>query len=327
MFDKLNGMFAFAIYDGYKIILARDIAGEKPLYYTEKPFQFASELKALDGDCKEFPRASYGIYNFKEFKIKPYWTLKKRDIDLRTAVDELDYLLGDSVRLRTRSDVPYGLYYSGGMDSTLISTYHDFKYKFTYRNKDYTKEFRKTFPKILWHLDYPTTHFSPFGFWKLAEEASKKVRVILSGEGGDELFGGYTRYLTPHFNYLAQQAFPSYKRQFSPAISVTEQGWEEFNDNMQVLLRIGDRMASAWGVENRCPFLDKRIIEFAYSLPDDWKIRGFQTKWILQELLKRRLPEYKQFEKTGLFCAVNKWIGVKDSYDKTQYMELQDKLM
>ena len=321
--DKFNGMFAFAIYDGKKIFLARDIAGEKPLYYTAKPFRFASEAKALGFDCEEFPPASYGIYDFKNFVIKPYWTLKRRDINIKTAEEELEWLLEDSVKLRTRSDVPYGLYYSRGIDSSLLATFHDFRYKFTYRDADYAKEFKKIFPKILWHLDYPIDSFSPFGLWKLAEMASQKVKVVLSGEGADELFGGYARYVLPEFNYQARKQFPSYPSMFQPAMSVQESGWNEFNGNLRKLLRMGDRVSSAFGLENRCPFLDRRIIEFAFSLPNELKINGVETKVILQNILKRRNPSYRPIEKKGLYCSVNKWIGSKNVFDKTDYMELQ----
>lgn len=330
MFDKFNGMFAFAIYDTkrQKIILARDIAGEKPLYYKKSPFEFASEAKALGFKCEEFPPANYGVYDLKSKRltIKPYWTLKPIKIS-NDPVSELEALIKDSVKLRTRSDVPYGLYYSGGVDSSLISTFHDFKYKFTYKNGDYAKEFKKVFPKILWHLDYPVEHFSPFAMWKLAEMASKKVKVVISGEGADELFGGYIRYVLPDFNSRAQEYFPSYKNMFEPAESVHDAGWREFNGNMRVLLRMQDRMSSALGLENRCIFLDKRIIEFAFSLSDSWKILGFETKVILKQILFNRNPKFKDFEKTGLFCNVNKWLGVpEEGFGKKTYMKLQKDL-
>lgn len=321
--NKFNGMFAFAIYDGKKIFLARDIAGEKPLYYTKRPFRFASEAKALGFDCEEFPTASYGIYDFKKLVIKPYWRLQQRDINLKTAEEELEWLLEDSVKLRTRSDVPYGLYYSGGIDSSLLATFHDFRYIFTYRDANYAKEFKRIFPKILWHLDHPIESFSPFGLWKLAEMASRKVKVVLSGEGADELFGGYVRYVVPEFNYQARKRFPSYPLMFTPAQSVQESGWNEFNGNLRTLLRMGDRMSSAFGLENRCPFLDKRIIEFAFSLPNELKIQGCDTKVILQNILRRRNPSYRHIEKKGLFCSVNKWIGSNNIFDKKDYMKLQ----
>lgn len=315
--DRFNGMFAFAIYDGKKIFLARDIAGEKPLYYTS-PFQFASEAKVFKR-YKEFPPAHYGIYDFKTLKLKRYWNCPKRKINLKTAEEELEWLLEDSIKLRTRSDVPYALYYSGGVDSTLISTFHKFQ-KFTYKGNK--KEFLKDTKKIYYYLDYPIESFSPYGLWSLAKRASKKVKVVLSGEGADELFGGYIRYVKPEFNYQAQKEFPSYKEMFKPAKSVNQSCWEEFNGNMRELLRMGDRMSSAWGLENRCPFLDKRIIEFAFSLPNEMKIKGTETKIILKNILKKRM-RYKDIEKKGLYIPVNKWIGSKELYEKNDYLKFQ----
>ena len=80
-----------------------------------------------------------------EYKIKKYWVFKQRKINLKTAEEELEYLIKDSVKLRTRSDVPYGLYFSGGVDSSLISTFHNFKHKFYF---DARLEWKKEFLKI-----------------------------------------------------------------------------------------------------------------------------------------------------------------------------------
>lgn len=326
--SRLNGMFAFAIYDGKKIWLARDIAGEKPLYFRRKPFAFASEAKALGWKCEEFPPAHVGFYDLLSGNIEtwPYWELKKRNIDPRHAEGELWELLEDSIRLRTRSDVPYALYYSGGIDSSLIRTFHKFEHEFTYEDGDHAMEFFKTLGKIVWHLDYPISSFSPFGLWKLAEAASKKVKVVLSGEGADELFGGYIRYLPKHLYHVCKKEFPSYQGMFDPSESVTEAGWKDFNGNMRELLRMGDRMAAAFGIENRCPFLDKRIIEFAFSLQDEFKVRELKTKWILRRILERRNPRYRHIEKRGLFCDVNKWIGSEDGFGKKDYLAMQESI-
>ena len=134
------------------------------------------------------------------------------------------------------------------------------------------------------------------------------------------------RYVQPHFNFLAQKAFPSYKGMFLPGESVSVAGWREFNGNLQELLRMGDRMSSAFGIENRCPFLDKRIIQFAFSLPDHLKINGLETKVILRRILKKRDPEYKDIEKKGLYCSVPGWLGSNSPFDKKEYMRLQNQL-
>ena len=324
--DRFNFMGAFAISNGTDVFLARDIAGEKPLYYRVAPsFSFASEAKALGYDCVEFPPAHYGIYNIgnRNLDIRKWWSPPQGGTycgTLGDAITGLDILLADSVRLRTRAHVPYGLYRSGGIDSSLISSYHNFEHQFTYDDTHSTEEeFKETFPKILWHLDYPVKTFSPFGLWKLAEEASKKVKVVLSGEGADELFGGYVRFVPNEFNRKAQHLFPSYQALFPYKDMLAE----EFNGNMRELLRMGDRMAAAYSIENRCPFLDRRVIEFAMRLPMEFKIQGYETKVVLRELIKRRLPTYQFEEKKGLYVKVNEWLGESNPFDKRVYLEYQ----
>lgn len=324
--NKLNGMFAFAIYDGQNVFLARDIAGEKPLYYTTEPFAFASEAKALGFDCKELPPAHSLKYNLRTNKIskKRWWSFKQQHIQIETAEEELDYLLKDSIRLRTRSDVPYVLYLSDGVDSNLIRTYQPFLTA-TYVDDPFDKQdFFKSIERIVWHLDYPVDSFSAFALWTLAKETHQVgAKVVLSGEGADELFGGYVRYVPNAMNLKARDTFPSYET-FFPIKS--DPGFADFNGKMQTLLRMGDRMASAHGVENRCPFLDRRIIEFAFSLPNQLRAYGMDTKIILKSLLKKRLPSYQFGEKHGLYCSVNKWMGVDDPFSKKEYLQLQQRI-
>ncbi len=333
--DKFNGMYAFAIYDGKQLFLARDIAGEKPLYYKENPFEFASEAKALNWDCKEFPPAHYGVYDFrtKKLKLTRYWKSTIRSIDPRTAQEELEWLLGDSVRLRTQADVPYGLYLSEGVDSNLLKTFHNFDNTFTYKDGNYKRDFLRNVEKIVWHLDYPTKHFTPYALWRLARMASEGVKVVLSGEGADELFGGYVRYVPTALNYYAKEKYPSYSSMFpydnyGKVDPITGMGITEFSTNLRELLRMGDRMASAFGIENRCPFLDKRIIDFAFSLPPELKINLLDTKVILRDILQKRNPEYKEVEKHGLAPPINKWIGAKGGkYDKTEWLKYQKTIL
>ena len=328
MLERFNGMFALAIYDGKRVFLARDIAGEKPLYYRTHPFEFASEAKALKWRCQELPPAHYLIYDFDRKEVlecNRWWSLSLHYIDPATAEQELETLLEDAIRLRTRADVPIALYYSGGIDSSLIRSFHTFNYELTYTDGDYQEEFLKLFPKLLWHLDYPVHSFSAFGLYKLAEQVSRTpARVVLSGEGADELFGGYVRYIPHTIDQEARRHFPSYPTYFPRARDLNSILWEDFTGNLRELLRMGDRMASAWGIENRCPFLDKRIIEFAFSLPQEMKIQGFDTKRILRRILERRVPSYRHIEKVGLYCAVNKWLDVSNPFSKEKYVALQE---
>ena len=242
-------------------------------------------------------------------------------------MQQLEWLLEDSVKLRTQADVKYALYYSGGIDSSLIDTLHNFDYKLTYVDENYKKEFKKNFEKIVYHLDYPINSFSAFGLWKLAEMAKGQgIKVVLSGEGADELFGGYIRYMPDALNQQALLKFPSYSGMFPVKKKLEDWCMEEFNGNLRDLLRMGDRMSSAFGVENRCPYLDRRIIEFAFSLPFNMKVNGFETKYILRRILQKRNPQYQDIEKQGLFCSVNQWLGVQNKFDKVKYLKCQNKI-
>lgn len=390
MFDKLNGMFAIAIYDPTKmqLLLARDIAGEKPLYYYHKgkKFLFASEVKAFQGQVSlilredrffeafqhchgttlwrhvyEVPAAHYLLYDITKNRvtIKPHWEFKPRAINIKTAQEELEALLTDAVKIRTRADVPYGLYFSGGIDSTLISKLFDFKHQFFFDDQKYwKKDFFNKIETIVWHLDFPVGSLSSYPLWKLAERASKKVKVVLSGEGADELFGGYVRYLPIAREYEMNKKYPSYKYLFNkfyqPYLEgfaritarnddlefVKEQlkpyfdmfddpinamGFADFKLVMPSLLQMGDRMAGAFGIENRCPFLDRRVIEFGFSLSPELKINGLDQKLMLRNILRDKkifTPLYA--EKKGLSIAFNEWFG-KSDWDRSHYFELLKK--
>jgi len=382
LFSKLNGMYAFCIYDKLKkkIYLARDIPGEKPLYYyfNGKDFLFSSEAKAIskivdlkpnkDKDffnsfqycldktlwknLNQLKPAHYLTYdmNTKKINTYEYWSFKKRKIYKKDIQEELEFLLKDSLRIRLRSDVKLGIYYSGGVDSSLLNKLHKFDYKFHFNdNKDYLQDFKKRINKIVYHLDFPVGSLSSYPLYSLASRATKKVKVIISGEGADELFGGYVRYLPLSLRHQLSDKFPSYKlmfnriqkedyckmytkiilknnnfslgeKLFKPIFEkfddpVNAMGYVDFKFIMPSLLQMGDRMASAFGIENRCPYLDKRLIEFAFSLPPEEKIDNFFQKKPLRNLLiKKKLfaPAYK--EKKGLVFNFKKWHSKKDLF-------------
>lgn len=335
--DRLNGMFAFAIADGEKIVLARDLAGEKPLYFSRKPLRFASEAKALCWRCEELPPASFAVLDRDgNGDVLTWWEPRiersfPEGADAESAVDELEVLLADAIRIRTME--PSVLFLSDGVDSSLIRSFPRGDGQpweaLTYVDRGLSDTLKDGFlgsvRDIVWHLDYPIDSFSAFALWRLnAEAASKGHKVVLSGEGADELFGGYVRYVPRALNLEARDRFPSYRAMF-PA-SDEDPGFADFSGKMRGLLRMGDRMAAAHGVENRCPFLDRRIVEFAMSLPDRDRAYGLGTKMVLRKILARRDPTYGEREKHGLFCSVNRWLGVSDPLEKGPYLALQEKL-
>lgn len=274
--QKLNGMFAFCIYDSNKkeLFLARDRLGKKPLFYywNGEEFIFASELKSIlatDFFEKELdytslnyflsynyiinphtpfkniyklPPASYITVKKNNLEVKQYWDLefKEENKSKSDYIEQLISLLQDSVRMRQISDVPIGAFLSGGLDSSLVvalmSKIHSesiktFTIGFENENFDETKyarivsehcntnhtEFKvdvdcvKTLPKIIWAFDEPYSDLSAIPIYYLNERAKGKVKVILTGDGGDELFAGYKRYLPYTFDKYYYK-FPSFIR-------------------------------------------------------------------------------------------------------------------
>ena len=387
MFDKLNGMFAFAIYDSHKqrLWLARDIAGEKPLYYYQRgrTLIFASEAKALAyvttpeeqsnafydvfqhcfhstlwKNVYEVPPAHYLAYNLGTCKstLTEYWNFEPRSIKLKTAAEELEELLGDAIALRLRSDVPTGLYFSKGIDSSLISSYHNFEHRFYFDDsKNWRRDFFAQLDRVAYHLDFPVGSLSAYPLWKLAQQASRNVKVVLSGEGADEIFGGYVRYLPiarewelqkayPSYQYIFNKYYPAYLDGFSKITArngnselarewlkpyfdrfenpISAMGFADFKLVMPSLLQMGDRMAGAFGIENRCPFLDRRVIEFGFSLPAELKIDNLNQKVILRRILQKRgIFAPLRDEKKGLTIRFNQWLGRKD-WDRSAYSYL-----
>ena len=262
--DRLNGMFAFAIWDvtAQRLFCARDRLGIKPFYYARHQgcFLFASEPKGILAALKERPAPnlpamedyltfSYGVSAedtmFKGIHrlgpgawmevaasgttTRTYWNPcfdpDPPDRSTDDAVEELRALLHDALRLQVRSDVPIGGHLSGGIDSStvccLAARYVPQLRTFTARfdeggffdetpyarevarhiGSDYCEIVPKKanlielLPKILYHLDEPVEAASVFGKYHVAEAVSRSVKVVLGGQGGDELFGGYDWYV------------------------------------------------------------------------------------------------------------------------------------
>lgn len=267
MFNKLDGMFAIAIYDkkNDELILSRDMAGEKPLYYyfDSEVFVFASEIKAILKypnidkslnlqaiyDMPTFlwvPEPDTIIKNVKALQPKNYLVYKNKDIKLfnyeeelnnpysAVSVDDLVDLTRqkviNSVKSRLSSDVKVGTFLSGGLDSSIVSAIasntldklNSFSMKFdnTYDSyndhldeTEYAKIVAKKFnikhhilevnhqnfldaiDKFVYFADQPFAVSSALGVMILSEYAkTKDVKVLLSGDGADELFGGYSWY-------------------------------------------------------------------------------------------------------------------------------------
>jgi len=303
--------------------------------------------------------AHYMVYDVRArtFAIKEYWRFTPRHINPITAVDEFEELLEDAVKIRLRADVPLALYFSGGIDSSLIATYHPFDYQHYFDREDpaVREQFFSEIPRVLYHLDFPVGSFGFFGMWKLASEASKQVKVVVSGEGADEIFGGYVRYFPVAREYELRKGYPSYQYLFDkhgdesyldrfarltarngnvdlvreairPYFEMFEDpinamGFADFKLILPSLTQMGDRMAGAFGIENRCVFMDRRLIEFGFSLPPELKIQGLEQKVLLRRLARKRgLTETLKMEKRGMSVPYNRWMGI-EGWDRKHYFE------
>jgi len=402
-FTRLRGMYAFCLIgaDG-RTWLVRDPFGIKPLYLAQDPadmhLQFASEERALRdspgltteaaSEVLSLGYRSAGQRGVGSFDVIPgdvlEWDGRAEHFLERgclpnlvgpssspavteeaTLISGLDAILEDSVRVHQRSDVPYGLFLSGGIDSSAIATLmarlnerpvtaftcgfdapgarderrhaeavaHSLN--LDWRETTFGEEdFWRILPEVAWCLDDPTTDYATLPTWKLAEAARGTLTVVLSGEGGDELFGGYGRYRralrprwlggrpaepqfdAPYLKDKGQAALESWRRAAGQAM----QPWMTPLQRAQaadiatwlpndLLLKL-DRTLMAHGLEGRTPFLDREVAAFAFNLPDRFKVRGRYGKWLLRKWLEKHLPSADPWaKKKGFTVPVAAWIA------------------
>jgi asparagine synthase (glutamine-hydrolysing) len=268
----------------------------------------------------------------------------------------LDAVLEDSVRVHQRSDVPYGLFLSGGIDSATIATLMArlnerpvtaFTCGFETPgakderaqaekvaralNLDWREtrfdeaDFWRILPQVAGALDDPTADYATLPTYKLAEAARDTLTVVLTGEGGDELFGGYGRYrraLRPAWlgGRPAEPrpddagALARWRAEASPPKGLTRLQQAQWADVAtwlpnDLLLKL-DRCLMAHGLEGRTPFLDPEVAAFAFPLPDRFKVRGRYGKWLLRKWLERACPAAEPWaRKQGFTVPVEAWIA------------------
>lgn len=263
----LRGMFAYGLYDQQKkrLLLVRDRIGIKPLYYYYKDGRliFASEIKAILEDPQverklnhqslydylgfefvpapetmfqdiyKLPAGHYLVLEDGKIRVKQYWDLKfnpgEMKLSFADAVERERELLDYAVKSHLVSDVPLGVFLSGGLDSSCLVAlmrrhisgslktftigYHDK----TFSELDFAAQVAQYFEtdhqvlmldelkpeyveQTLWHLDEPMTDLSTVPLYLLCKQARDHVTVCLSGEGADESFAGYDRFKASHLN-------------------------------------------------------------------------------------------------------------------------------
>jgi len=337
-----------------------------------------------------------------------YWELPTkpdcRRVDPQEAVQLVEESLTASVREALIADVPVGAYLSGGVDSSLITalaaqerqggSLHTFSAGFGDDRLDETSwartvadvvgsihhevivtadDFQQNWSRLSWHRDAPLSEPADIAVFRLAETARQEVKVVLSGEGSDELFGGYRKYLFANVNRWAgpipgsamrmlERSMPVGKSRVGVAMRAISEpsqpermrGWfapftvEErarlighaatrsvldpyirgggdalhrmlyadahtwLADN---LLERGDRMSMAASLELRPPFLDHRLVELAFTLPSNVKVRRWTSKWVVKEIARKHLPDaVVDRPKVGFKVPLDEWFrgGLRD---------------
>jgi asparagine synthase (glutamine-hydrolysing) len=309
MVNELDGMFAFAIADGLDLFAARDPIGIKPLYFAEQGdgFWFASELKTLAPHCEkvhEFPpgTAFHSKQGFSTFYTVPELNAEDRAID--DFIRELRTTLERAVTKRLMSNVPLGAFLSGGVDSSIIAAvarqHIDKLHTFTVgvegsrdleaarivsRHLDTIHheyilsrdELREKLPDIIYYLESFDQDLvrSAIPCYFTSRLAAEYVKVILTGEGADELFAGYTYYKGIDNPSLLQQEL---RRSVASL----------HNINLQRV----DRMTMAHSIEGRVPFLDVEMIRLGQRIPPRLKLDPHlgPEKWILRKAFEDLLP-------------------------------------
>jgi asparagine synthase (glutamine-hydrolysing) len=402
----LRGMYAIALYDPGKrrLLLSRDPFGIKPLYYAETRdgLVFASEPSAIlasglikpeqhEGAIGEllqlqFTTGRMTVYR-NIFRVLPGETLviengriverhrhnqispgKKNSPSIEDACAQLDHVLMEAVDLHQRADVPYGLFLSGGIDSSVIlacmARLNDQPVRaFTAGFSDTEvqderaharqvakavgaehieieigeKDFWRLLPAAAAAMDDPAADYAILPTYMLAEKAARELKVVLSGEGGDELFAGYGRYRSAvkptwlggramrargfldGLNLLREE-MPGWR----DGISAAERRWHDSGVSRLQLAQLVDcadwlpndllikldRCLMAHGLEGRTPFLDIEVARFAINLDDRLKLYRGQGKYLLRHWLERHLPQARPLaRKRGFTVPVGKWMS------------------
>lgn len=350
---------------------------------------FKGIKKVNPGSCLVFEK---GILKKEKYWDLPRYT-NREETQENKIVEEMFDILEDAVRIRLRSDVPLGAFLSGGIDSSTVvglmsklmdrpvktfsigfsdERFNELPYadmvaglfKTDHCTKVVDFDVINLLPKSIWHCDNPHGDVSFLPTYQLSSLASQYVTVVLTGDGGDELFAGYEKYADFYKNesrlvgdsridkYLNSTAVfdqelkdmlysPSFKKKTGGYIPYklfyeAVQGYEEkdFTDqmlyaDMKLLLEGNnlikpDRMGMAVSIEPRGPFLDYRLVEYVAALPSSLKLREGEKKYILKKGLESFLPREIIYRKKQMFTVP---IGewFKSSLKELVYSVLLDK--
>lgn len=361
-------------------------------------YEFTVGKETLFKDIYQLEPGEYIKVKNNTFQIYNYWKVWDNIIEIpddeNKILTNLAELVEDSILLRTKNAAhQYAAFVSGGIDSSLIACIAkpDYLYTAHYDYSDFDEleyaqlvakqlqkelivvrpnkeDFLKTRESIAYHLDTPCT-WTSFTLWMLLEKASKDgVKIVMSGEGADEMFAGYHRYHLLHhdeqihhleamqaYKYLIGKYHGSASSRYAKLVNRCENpynervnryldesienynqkmsqdivhfmGLNDFYSTMQVLLQMSDRINMAHSIENRSPFLDYRLVQYAFSMSSKYKIKNGITKWALKEVARKFIPKEicDRTDKRGFAAPVNKWFewDKNGKYNRSAYKNM-----
>ncbi len=309
-----DGSYVFASACDEQMLIGRDPLGTMPLYYggDKSVYVVASERKALwkigIHDARSFPPGNLALVNRHGFSFSPMWTTRlrpRKEIEASTAVSHLRSLLEESIRKRLCGTDNIGIAFSGGLDSSIVArmvqrsggsarlisvcleeqpgAWHSDKaakaLQLPITVQTYcAKEVEDTLAKVLWLIEEPNVMKASVAvpiFWSAQVASKLKCDVMFAGQGADELFGGYRRYLTIYNTRGSEEV----------AEMLLADTLTSYDTNFQR----DEALCAYHKIELRLPFADTSVVRFALDLPVTMKIQSADDllrKRILRQLAK-----------------------------------------
>ena len=279
---------------------------------------------------------------------------------------------------------PFGIFLSGGLDSGILAAllkpdvaitcnfqgefYDELEYAYAITQhldiKHYViqpdkDDFKPLLKKALTILGKSVNSVSIFP-WYYSMQCARDLgmKTMVGGEGADEVFGGYSRYLILKGinNLYEMESLKGYYPMLEKTIGsistihskmtgvsyetlekryeqkqgfLNQIGWAEYKESLPSVIDMQMRFAKHFSIEHYLPFMLKRIADYGFSLKDNEKINGEERKLKVLEIAKELLPEkvWKRKDKKGFVCPVNEWCGSKSKYDKEKYLKLQNEII
>ena len=351
--DLFEGQFAFAIVDlqQQSIFYARDRLGITPLYYVDTPelLYLASEIKALTPLNQKIQVLLPGHFRFNTQTPQSYFqpSFSTYPDSWEAFIPQLRSTVSQAIQKRVTTDLPIGIIYSGGLDSSIVLSqaikFHPQVTAFTIgseQSEDFAISQRfcqeKGIKQVVISLNKndfslqdiraaiqisELTEYGDIINAVISKELYKEIhrsgiKIILGGDGSDELFGGYDMYA---LNTSAAEL----DRLFI---------YKLMNLHRTELQRV-DRCSLAFGVETRVPFLDRALVQLALSIPRDWKVKNGIEKWCLRQAFQAELPEYiinRKKNPLSHSSGLHEWVRLYKitfaGYYKAEKYDLHDSL-